>query len=143
MKDIKPGNYVQHKMGGPTMVVACYAKRRTGGIGLDIDDSRRVQCEWIVDSMLKREIFYVNTLRLKEKATDEETKAAIEIIIQIFIDFNNVKRKHDNRPEMTEQEEESWRTRLRDSFLAMRKAVSPADVVRVIKLISDTGGFLL
>ena len=133
MATIKAGDRVRHKTGGRMMAVAY--------ISVDRDGDEQAHCEWIdADQDVAAKTFY--TAVLEKQGADDETEAAIEIIIQIFIDFGNAKRRHENQPEMSTEEETSWRTQWKDAFSAMREAVNPADVVRAIKLLSDAGSFL-
>ena len=52
-----------------------------------------------------------------------EPTIAIEIIVHIFIDFENLRRREAREPEMTDQEEETMRNSYTDFFLSIWEVV--------------------
>ncbi len=51
-----------------------------------------------------------------------EPTIAIEIIVQIFIDFENLRRREAREPEMTDQEEQTMQNTYTDFFLSIWEA---------------------
>ena len=66
---------------------------------------------------------------------------SIEIVIEIVLDFENLRRRENDEPEMTEKEREDGATTLREKLRGMKDAVTAEAYMRTtqgLSLLADT-----